>query len=76
VQLQVGDTIYLFSDGYADQFGGPQGKKFKLSQMKALLLNMQDQEMHDQQRVMEQTIESWKGAHEQVDDMLVIGVRV
>jgi ligand-binding sensor domain-containing protein/serine phosphatase RsbU (regulator of sigma subunit) len=76
VQLQTGDTIYLFSDGYADQFGGPQGKKFKLSQMKALLLNMQDQEMNSQHRILEQTIESWKGSHEQVDDMLVIGVRV
>ena len=76
VNLQSGDTIYLFSDGYADQFGGPQGKKFKLSQMKALLLNMQDREMHEQHRVMEQTIETWKGSYEQVDDMLVIGVRV
>jgi serine phosphatase RsbU (regulator of sigma subunit) len=76
VQLQAGDTVYLFSDGYADQFGGPQGKKFKLSQMKALLLNMQDQEMHDQHRILDQTIETWKGSHEQVDDMLIIGVRV
>ncbi len=76
VQLQSGDTFYLFSDGYADQFGGPQGKKFKLSQLKALLLNIQDQEMTDQQRMLEQTIETWKGSHEQVDDMLIIGVRV
>jgi ligand-binding sensor domain-containing protein/serine phosphatase RsbU (regulator of sigma subunit) len=76
VQLQAGDTIYLFSDGYADQFGGPQGKKFKLSQMKALLLNLQDQDMMDQHRILDQTIETWKGSHEQVDDMLVIGVRV
>lgn len=76
IQLQAGDTFYLFSDGYADQFGGPQGKKFKLSQMKALLLNLQDQDMIDQHRILEQTIETWKGTHEQVDDMLVIGVRV
>ncbi|HLG04288.1 MAG TPA: two-component regulator propeller domain-containing protein [Bacteroidia bacterium] len=76
IQLQHGDTIYLFSDGYADQFGGPQGKKFKLSQLKALLLNMQDQELPAQERILEQTIEGWKGSHEQVDDMLVIGVRV
>ncbi|MBI3511807.1 MAG: SpoIIE family protein phosphatase [Bacteroidetes bacterium] len=76
VQLQSGDTIYLFSDGYADQFGGPQGKKFKLSQMKALLLNMQDQEMIDQHRILDQAIENWKGTFEQVDDMLVIGIRV
>ena len=76
IQLQAGDTVYLFSDGYADQFGGPQGKKFKLSQMKALLLNLQEKEMYDQHRLLEQTIETWKGTHEQVDDMLVIGFRV
>ena len=44
--------------------------------MKALLLNMQDREMIDQHRILDQTIESWKGSHEQVDDMLVIGIRV
>lgn len=76
IQLQTGDTLYLFSDGYADQFGGPQGKKFKLAQMKALLLNMQDQEMYQQHHLLEQTIETWKGSFEQVDDMLIIGVRV
>ncbi|HEU4718046.1 MAG TPA: two-component regulator propeller domain-containing protein, partial [Bacteroidia bacterium] len=75
IQLQSGDTVYLFSDGYADQFGGPQGKKFKLTQLKALFLSMQDQDMPDQLRLLDQTIETWKGSHEQVDDMLVIGVR-
>ncbi len=44
--------------------------------MKASLLNIQDQEMHDQHRILEHTIESWKGSHEQVDDMLIIGIRV
>ncbi|GAB4131985.1 MAG: hypothetical protein Fur0041_02890 [Bacteroidia bacterium] len=76
IQLQPGDTFYLFSDGYADQFGGPQGKKFKITQMKAMLLNLQDYEMQEQRAIMDQTIENWRGALEQVDDMLVIGVRV
>lgn len=76
LQLQTGDTLYLFSDGYADQFGGPQGKKFKLTQMKAVLLSIQDQDMRDQERILDQTIESWRGSLEQVDDMLVVGLRV
>jgi serine phosphatase RsbU (regulator of sigma subunit) len=76
LQLQSGDTVYLFSDGYADQFGGPQGKKFKLTQMKAMLLSVQDHDMRDQQRILESTIENWRGTLEQVDDMLIIGIRV
>lgn len=76
LQLQTGDTVYLFSDGYADQFGGPQGKKFKLTQMKAMLLSVQDHDMRDQQRILESTIENWRGTLEQVDDMLIIGIRV
>lgn len=76
LELQTGDTVYLFSDGYADQFGGPQGKKFKLTQMKAVLLAIQDHDMRDQERILDQTIESWRGGLEQVDDMLVVGLRV
>jgi serine phosphatase RsbU (regulator of sigma subunit) len=66
LEVQSGDTVYLFSDGYADQFGGPQGKKFKLTQMKAMLLSIQDHEMRDQERILDQTIESWRGSLEQV----------
>jgi len=76
LKLQAGDTLYLFSDGYADQFGGPQGKKFKLTQMKAMLLSIQDQDMRDQERILDTTIESWRGSLEQVDDMLIVGLRV
>jgi serine phosphatase RsbU (regulator of sigma subunit) len=75
-QLQPGDSFYIFSDGYADQFGGPQGKKFKVNQFKALLLSVQDLEMSEQERTLNRTIETWRGQLEQVDDMLVIGVRV
>lgn len=76
LQLQAGDSFYIFSDGFSDQFGGPQGKKFKTSQFKALLLSVQGLEMAEQERTLNRTIESWRGELEQVDDMLVIGVRV
>ncbi len=76
LQLQAGDTVYLFSDGYADQFGGPQGKKFKLTQMKAMLLSIQNHDMHEQECILDQTIESWRGSLEQVDDILIVGLRV
>lgn len=76
IQLNKGDTIYIFSDGYADQFGGPQGKKFKYPQFKELLVNIHDLSMSDQQAALDQAIEDWRQGMEQVDDMLVIGVRV
>jgi len=76
IQLKPGDTFYIFSDGYADQFGGPEGKKFKSARLRALLLSIQEKEMSDQGRALENAIEEWRGSLEQVDDMLVIGVRV
>jgi serine phosphatase RsbU (regulator of sigma subunit)/Tfp pilus assembly protein PilF len=76
VQLQKGDAIYLFSDGYANQFGGPKGKKFKYKQLKELLVSVQDKPMAEQKNILKTRLESWKGNLEQVDDILVIGVRV
>lgn len=76
VDLKKGDTLYIFSDGYADQFGGPYGKKFKYKQMQQLLTSIQDRPMDEQGRIIEQAIEEWRGENEQVDDMLVIGIRV
>jgi serine phosphatase RsbU (regulator of sigma subunit)/streptogramin lyase len=75
IQLQKGDTIYIFSDGYSDQFGGPVGKKFKASALKNLLLQSQHLSMDEQHSLLDTTIESWRGNHEQVDDILVIGTR-
>jgi tetratricopeptide (TPR) repeat protein len=68
--------IYLTTDGYADQFGGPAGKKFKYKQMEELMLKIHDLDMAEQQRVLDETIESWKGALDQVDDITMVGIRV
>lgn len=75
IQFQPGDTVYMFSDGYADQFGGPNGKKFKHSQFKKLLLSIQEKKMEEQRQVLNKTIEEWMGEEEQIDDILVVGIR-
>ncbi|MFI5149688.1 MAG: SpoIIE family protein phosphatase [Bacteroidia bacterium] len=81
--LQTGDCIYLFTDGFTDQFGGPRGKKFKISQFKECLLSMQSRPMKEQKIMLDNRIEEWKafpnpagGMYEQVDDIMVIGLRV
>jgi len=76
VQLQKGDMLYLFTDGYADQFGGPKGKKFKYKQLLESLVVLASKPLDEQKRQMEETFESWKGNLEQVDDVLGIGIRV
>lgn len=76
VELHPGDAVYMFSDGYADQFGGPKGKKFKYKSLKALLLEMQELSMDKQHDKMDQVFEDWKGEMEQLDDVCVIGIRV
>ncbi|MFL5754452.1 MAG: tetratricopeptide repeat protein [Bacteroidia bacterium] len=72
---EKGDTIYIFTDGYADQFGGQKGKKFKYKQLEELLLSVQGKSMTAQKLILEEKIILWKGNLEQVDDILVIGVR-
>ena len=74
--LQKGDTIYIFTDGFADQFGGPKGKKFKYAQLKELLLSNQEKTMEEQKELLHNTIQNWRGELEQIDDICVIGVRV
>lgn len=75
IQLEKGDTIYIFSDGYCDQFGGPAGKKFKASALRQLLTASQHLNMAEQKQLLDKTIEDWRGTHEQVDDILIIGTR-
>lgn len=76
VQLQKGDVIYSFTDGFADQFGGPRGKKFKYSQLKETLVRMAVESSDVQRQKLAVLFESWRGNLEQVDDVLVIGIRV
>ena len=76
VKLERGDMIYTFTDGYSDQFGGPSGKKLKHKNLKDLLLQAAELPIEEQKMLFEQQFESWKGNLEQVDDVLLIGVRI
>ena len=75
-KIEKGDTIYLFSDGYADQFGGPEGKKYKYLKLKKLILSIQHLPMEQQQIILEDEFDEWKGQLEQIDDVCIIGVRL
>ena len=76
IQLHSGDTFYIFTDGYADQFGGPKGKKFKYLPLKRLLMELSSQTMAEQQKSLSEAFDSWKGDLDQVDDVCMLGVRV
>ncbi len=75
-KYQTGDTIYLFSDGYADQFGGPLGKKFKQKRFLHMLLNISHLPPEKQKIELDENFKNWKGQTEQVDDVLVIGFKL
>jgi serine phosphatase RsbU (regulator of sigma subunit) len=75
-EVSKGDCLYAFSDGYADQFGGEKGKKFKYSRFEELILKEHKNSMSNQSEVYWNTFETWRGEFEQVDDVCVIGVRV
>jgi serine phosphatase RsbU (regulator of sigma subunit) len=75
VQLRKDDMVYLFSDGFADQFGGPKGKKFMYRRFRDLLLAISEQPAERQRTLMQEAFNQWRGAYEQVDDILVIGMR-
>jgi PAS domain S-box-containing protein len=74
--LATGDRVFMASDGFADQFGGEHGKRFKSTNMKELLLNTSHGSMEEQRIALEQAFDAWKGSEAQVDDVLMIGLQV
>ncbi len=76
IPLEVGDCIYTFSDGFPDQFGGKNGKKYMHKQFKDILLENSNLPFNDQKNLLNTSFETWRGKQEQVDDVLVIGVKV
>ncbi|MFO7576001.1 MAG: SpoIIE family protein phosphatase [Bacteroidales bacterium] len=75
VKINRGDAIYLFTDGFADQFGGPDQTKYKVKNLKMFLSSVKELPMVEQKRLIEEEFERWKGEQEQVDDVTVIGIR-
>jgi len=76
IKTQKDDVFYIFSDGFVDQIGGPNQRKFMIKNFKELLLDVHDKPMHQQKTVLQRTINDWKGDAMQVDDILVIGFKV
>ncbi|MFH2141946.1 MAG: tetratricopeptide repeat protein [Bacteroidota bacterium] len=80
IQLQKGDTIYLTSDGYADQFGGQNNKKFKKKQLKELFVDIAGKPMDEQKQILETTIENWQSTgdvkNDQIDDVTILGMKI
>ncbi len=74
--LKKGDMLYMFSDGYADQFGGEKGKKLMIKKLHESLLNIHGITVAEQRTALDKTFEDWRGTHSQVDDVLVIGIRL
>ncbi len=74
--FEKGDQFYLFSDGFADQFGGPKNKKYKTSNLKKLILSMAGQPMSEQEKAVLTAFNDWKGKEEQLDDVCLFGFRV
>ncbi len=76
IQLKTGDSVYMFSDGYADQFGGPKGKKLKYLPFKRLLMENVEKPMSEQSNILNEYFENWRGELSQIDDVIVFGVKV
>ncbi len=74
--VEKGDSIFLFSDGFADQFGGPKGKKYKYAQFQEKLIANYNSPLSQQYDTMKKEFLDWKGTHEQVDDVLLIGIKI
>ena len=76
IKLKKGDSIYIFSDGFVDQFGGWKGKKYKSLKFQDFILSIQGENMRKQRELLNREIEEWRGDLEQIDDICVMGVRI
>ena len=76
INIQTGDAIFIFSDGFPDQFGGENGKKLLTNNFKELLLSIQSKNINEQGKLLRDHFQSWKGSNEQVDDVMVIGIKI
>jgi serine phosphatase RsbU (regulator of sigma subunit) len=76
IQLKKGDSLYLFSDGYVDQLGGPLRKTFRAINFRKLLLEIQDRPMEKQKEILVKKMALWQGEVEQIDDVLVMGIKI
>jgi serine phosphatase RsbU (regulator of sigma subunit) len=76
ISLQNNDCVYSFTDGFADQFGGPHGKKYKYKQFKEQLLKNHKLSLEKQKKLIETEIENWRGTLDQIDDILMIGIKI
>jgi serine phosphatase RsbU (regulator of sigma subunit) len=76
IQLGIGDTFYIFTDGFIDQIGGENNTKFSSKNFKKLLLEIHDEPLFEQKEILEKTLSDWMGDQPQRDDILVIGARV
>ena len=76
IKVQKGDIVYVFTDGYADQFGGPNGKKFMMNRFRKLLLEIHIKPMNEQHDLLDKTFKKWKGNLDQVDDICILAVRI
>ncbi|MDF1576469.1 MAG: SpoIIE family protein phosphatase [Bacteroidales bacterium] len=76
VKLKERDSLYMYSDGYLDQYGGNDRKKFKSRRLKKLLLSLQEAPMEMQKRLLEDAFDKWRGSHEQIDDVCMLGIRI
>ncbi|PKP18015.1 MAG: hypothetical protein CVU05_14460 [Bacteroidetes bacterium HGW-Bacteroidetes-21] len=76
IQMEKGDSFYLFSDGFADQFGGPNNKKFKYKPLKEVLLNNSQLPLDEQNTIVEKTLSDWIGMNKQIDDITILGIKL
>jgi serine phosphatase RsbU (regulator of sigma subunit) len=76
IKVQPGDMLYMFTDGYIDQFGGKDKRKFRIAPFRKMLVSIHEKPMDEQKQILEKEFYQWKGSMEQIDDVLVFGFRI